>query len=136
MWLYETSIEFNHALVAQFNERCGQFVAMVAKDRTGSVEERVATCLLGLINPVLYPGTGNVLPLSQEEVGHLCGMSRQTVNGVLKDLEHAGLIRVEFKQVTVLDLPRLLEHAVQSPSKQRCPSQDWHPPRTGRGAAR
>lgn len=111
MWLFETSIEFNHALVSQLNERCGQFLGMVALDRTGSVGERVAKCLLSLINPVLYPGTGNVLPLSQEEVGYLCGLSRQTVNRVLKDLEQAALVRLEFKQVTVLDPTRLLEHA-------------------------
>jgi CRP/FNR family cyclic AMP-dependent transcriptional regulator len=113
MWLFETSIAFNHALVHQLNERCGQFVGMVTLERTGSVGERVAKCLLSLINPVLYPGTGNALPLTQEEVGYLCGLSRQTVNAVLKDLEQAGLVRVDFKQVTVLDLTRMLEYAAQ-----------------------
>lgn len=126
MWLYETSIEFNHVLVNQLNERSGQFLGMVAMDRTGSVRERVAKSLLGLINPVLYPGTGNVLPLSQEEVGHLCGLSRQTVNGVLKDLEHAGLVRVDFKQVTVLDLPRLFDYAAHSQPQPHCPHLGSH----------
>jgi len=114
MWLFETSIEFNHALVSQLNERCSQFFSMVTLDRTGTVEERVARCMLGLINPVLYPGTGRALQLSQEEVGYLCGLSRQTVNRVLRDLEQAGLVRVDFKQVTVLDPERLLSYTVRS----------------------
>ena len=126
MWLFDTSIEFNHALVSQLNERCGQFLGMVTADRTGSVGERVANCLLSLINPVLYPGTDNALPLSQEEVGYLCGLSRQTVNGVLKELEHAGLVRVDFKQVTVLDLARLREYAAHSRLQPACPRQGSH----------
>lgn len=115
MWLLETSIAFNHAILQQINERCSQFLGMLTLDRTASVEERVANCMSALMNPVLYPGTGALLPLSQEEIGHLCGLSRQTVNRVLKDFEQAGLVRVTFKHVEVLDLARLLHFAAVGP---------------------
>ena len=45
--------------------------------------------------------------LSQEEIGLLSACSRQRTNEVLHELERAGLLRVEFGRVTVLDLPGL-----------------------------
>ena len=60
-----------------------------------------------LFNPVLYPGIGSSLPVSQEELGQLVGLSRQRVNQALKRLEAEGLLRVEYGSVSVLDLARL-----------------------------
>ena len=112
IWLYETSIDFNHALIDQLNERCGQFLGIMTCERVGTVEERVAQCMMSLLNPVLYPGTGPSLQLSQEEIGYLSGLSRQMVNRALKNLEQAGLIKVEFRHVTVLNLDGLINFTV------------------------
>jgi CRP-like cAMP-binding protein len=60
-----------------------------------------------MFNPHLYPGTGRELQISQEEIGYLSDLSRQRVNAALKDLEQAGLIRVGYGAIVVLDLPRL-----------------------------
>lgn len=114
IWLYENSIGFNHALIDQLNERCGQFLGIMTYDRFGSVEERVAQCMMTLINPVLYPGTGQDLQLSQEEIGYLSGLSRQMVNKALKTLEGKKLIKVEFRHVIVLDIPGLLTFTVNN----------------------
>ena len=50
---------------------------------------------------------GASLPVSQEELGQLVGLSRQRVNQALKVLEQAGLLRIDYGGVTVLDLPGL-----------------------------
>jgi hypothetical protein len=91
----------------QLNERLGQFIAMVEHDRLLGPDGRLARALAGLFNPHLYPGIGPSLPVSQEELGQLVGLSRQRVNQSLKVLEQAGLLRIDYGGVTVLDLAGL-----------------------------
>jgi CRP/FNR family cyclic AMP-dependent transcriptional regulator len=106
-WLLDNSITFNRFLLVQLNERLGQFIGQVEHDRLLDVEARVARCLAAMYNAHLYPDTGADLALSQEEVGYLSGISRQRVNQALKALERAGLLRVEYGGVVVLDVPGL-----------------------------
>jgi DNA-binding GntR family transcriptional regulator len=47
------------------------------------------------------------LQISQEEIGHLSGLSRQRVNHALHVLQEAGLLRVEHIGITVVDLDGL-----------------------------
>ena len=108
--LLDESIAFNRFLLVQLNERLGQFIGQVEYDRLLSVEARVARCLAAMFNPHLYPGTGRELQISQEEIGYLSDLSRQRVNAALKDLEQAGLIRVGYGGIVVLDLPRLRQY--------------------------
>jgi len=105
--LLDGSVAFNRFLLVQLNERLGQFIGMVEHDRLLGPEARLAQCLAGLFNPVLYPGIGASLPVSQEELGQLAGLSRQRVNQALQVLERAGLLRVDYGGVTVLDLAGL-----------------------------
>ena len=105
--LLDTNFAFNRFLIVQLNERLGQFIAMIEHDRLRGPEARLARSLAGLFNPVLYPGIGTTLPVSQEELGQLVGLSRQRVNQALKRLEAESLLRVEYGGVTVLDLARL-----------------------------
>jgi CRP-like cAMP-binding protein len=108
--LMDTNFAFNRFLITQLNERLGQFIALVEHGRLHGPDARLARSLAGLFNPVLYPGIGPTLPLSQEELGQLVGLSRQRVNQALKRLEADGLVRVEYGGVTVLDLARLREY--------------------------
>lgn len=105
--LLDSNLAFNRFLIVQLNERLGQFVALVEHGRLHGPEARLARSLAGLFNPVLYPGVGLSLPVSQEELGQLVGLSRQRVNQALKRLEADGLVRVDYGSVTVLDLDRL-----------------------------
>jgi CRP-like cAMP-binding protein len=57
--------------------------------------------------PFLYPGVGQKLQVSQEEIGNLSGISRQRVNQALQALEREGLLRVEYGGVTILNLEGL-----------------------------
>jgi CRP-like cAMP-binding protein len=104
MALLDESVAFNRFLLVQLNERLGQFIGMVEHDRLLGPDARLARGLAGLFNPLLYPGVGPTLPISQDELGQLVGLSRQRVNRGLKVLEERGLLRIEYGAVTVLDL--------------------------------
>jgi CRP-like cAMP-binding protein len=47
------------------------------------------------------------LALSQDELAQLTGLSRQTVNRLLKELEEAGLVELGSRTIRVLDPSRL-----------------------------
>ncbi|MEW5888181.1 MAG: Crp/Fnr family transcriptional regulator [Pseudomonadota bacterium] len=106
-WLLDTSIGFNRFLLHQLNERLGYFIAIVEYDRLLGPDERVARCLANLFNPYLNPGLERELQLSQEEIGFLSGLSRQRANQALQVLEKAGILRVEYGRITILDLEAL-----------------------------
>jgi CRP-like cAMP-binding protein len=110
MWLLDNSIGFNRFLLIQLNERLGQFIAMVERDRLLGPDARVARSIAAMYNPHLYPGLGPHLPISQEEIGYLAGISRQRANQALKALEQAGLLRVEYGGVTVIDAEGLRKY--------------------------
>ena len=98
-----TSLPFSQFLVAHLNLRLGQAMAIIEAGRIRSPEQRVALYL----GQLFWPGQRR-LNLSQEELGHLIGLSRQTVNKVLKTLERRGLVSLEFGRITILDDPGLL----------------------------
>ncbi|MEP7067689.1 MAG: Crp/Fnr family transcriptional regulator [Usitatibacter sp.] len=106
-WLLGTDIGFNRFLLMQLNERLGQFIAMVEYERLLDPDARVARSLAGLFNPVLYPDQATDVQLSQEELGYLSGVSRQRVNQALQVLEKAGLLKVDYGRIRILDLDGL-----------------------------
>jgi CRP-like cAMP-binding protein len=106
-WLLDHSICFNRYLLTQLNERLGQFIGLLESERLLDTDARVARCLATLFNPVLYPGLGRHLRVSQEEIGYLTGVSRQRVNRSLKVLQFAGYLSTEYGGITVRDLEGL-----------------------------
>ncbi|MEO9148983.1 MAG: Crp/Fnr family transcriptional regulator [Burkholderiaceae bacterium] len=106
-WLIDHSLGFNRFLMNQLNERLSQFIAAREIDRMSDPDMRVARSLAALFNPVLYPGVGSVLRITQQELGYLVGLSRQRVNEALAVLEQQGSIRVEYGGLRVLDLEML-----------------------------
>ncbi len=107
MWLLNTSMPFNRFVITLLNERLAQFIGMVEHDRLLGPDARLARCLGSMFNPHLYPGIGPVLPISQDEIAQLVGLSRQRTNQALQRLEQAGLLRLEYGSITVTDLPGL-----------------------------
>jgi DNA-binding XRE family transcriptional regulator len=91
----------------QLNERLGQFIAAREIDRLNDPDIRVARNLAALFHPVLYPGVGTLLRITQQELGYLVGLSRQRVNEALRSMQDAQLIRIEYGGVRVLDLQAL-----------------------------
>ena len=106
-WLLDHSIGFNRFIMNQLNERLGQFIAAREIDRLNSPDIRVARSLAALFNPILYPGVGQVLHITQQELAYLVGLSRQRVNEALNALAAQGAIRVEYGGLRVLDLAAL-----------------------------
>ena len=106
-WLLDHSIGFNRFVMNQLNERLGQFIAAREIDRMNNPDIRVARSLASLFNPVLYPGVGEVLRITQQELASLVGLSRQRVNEALTALAAQGSIRVEYGGLRVLDLSAL-----------------------------
>lgn len=106
-WLLDHSIGFNRFVMNQLNERLGQFIAAREIDRMTNPNIRVARSLAALFNPVLYPGLGTVLRITQQELAYLVGLSRQRVNEALTTLASASAIEVEYGGLRVLDLQAL-----------------------------
>jgi CRP-like cAMP-binding protein len=106
-WLLDHSIAFNRFLLTQLNERLAQAYATIESERLQGPDGRVARCLANLFNPVLYPGLGRQLRVSQEELGYLTGLSRQRVNRALSALAERGLLRAHYGRVEVFDLDGL-----------------------------
>jgi CRP/FNR family transcriptional regulator, cyclic AMP receptor protein len=111
-WLLDRSIGFNRFVMQQLNERLGQFIAAREIDRLVHPDARVARSLASLFHPVLYPGVGELLRITQQELGYLVGLSRPRVNEALNALQTAGVIRIEYGGVRVLDLERLRLYGV------------------------
>jgi CRP/FNR family cyclic AMP-dependent transcriptional regulator len=106
-WLIDRSIPFNRFITQQLNERLGQFIAAREIDRMTDADARVARSLAALFHPVLYPGVGTLLRITQQELGYLVGLSRQRVNEALQTLQDRGCIRIEYGGVRVTDIDAL-----------------------------
>ena len=106
-WLLDHSIGFNRFVMNQLNERLAQFIGTIEADRTPSPEQRVARNLAALVNPVLFPGVGGVLRITQQELAYLVGLSRQRVNEALKTLAAQGVLQIEYGGLRILDLGAL-----------------------------
>lgn len=104
--LLATCLPFNHFLVAHLNRRLGQAMTIIEAGRLRSPEQRVALYL----SRVFWQGRRRLV-LSQEELGHLVGLSRQTVNRALKSMEQQGLVSLALGRVTMLDEQALTAHA-------------------------
>jgi CRP-like cAMP-binding protein len=106
-WLLDHSIGFNRFIMHQLNERLGQFIAAREIDRLNNPDIRVARSLAALFNAALYPGVGEVLRITQQELAYLVGLSRQRVNESLCTLHNLGIVRVEYGGLRVLNLDQL-----------------------------
>ncbi len=106
-WLLDHSIPFNRAVLAQLNERLGQLMGAKEHARLLSLQGRVAAALGEMFNPILYPAAELGIEISQEELGYIAGVSRQRVNRALAALRDAGIVRLSYGRITVLDRARL-----------------------------
>ena len=106
-WLLDQSIGFNRFVMNQLNERLSQFIGVVGAGRSASPEQRVARNLAALVNPVLFPGVGEVLRITQQELAYLAGLSRQRVNEALRTLQERGVLRIEYGGLRIVQAQAL-----------------------------
>ena len=116
--LLDHSIGFNRFVMNQLNERLGQFIAAREIDRLTNPDLRVARSLAALFNPVLFPGVGQVLRITQQELANLVGLSRQRVNEALSVLQREQAIVVEYGGLRVLDLDALRNSLFMMPERK------------------
>ncbi|CAN7454699.1 Crp/Fnr family transcriptional regulator [Acidovorax sp. Leaf78] len=96
--LRETHLGFNQFLVLHLNMRLGQAMTIIEAGRTQSTEHRVTLYLSRL-----FWRSTRRLNLTQDELGQLVGLSRQTVNRVLQTLEGLGIVSLDFGKVAIVD---------------------------------
>lgn len=106
-WLLGSSIAFNRFLLDQMNARLAQFVERCEHFRLHDAEHHVVHCLNEMVDPRLYPNTENCVTVSQEGLAHLAGVSRSVVNRTLHKLADQGLVRVDYRSITLLNLSEL-----------------------------
>ena len=107
LWLCETNASFDRFLLNQINERLHWFMGDFVAHRLLGPDLLVARALVGLLHPWLNPGARRRIEISQEEVAHLAGVSRQRCNRALRTMEADGLVALEYGAVTTLDLDGL-----------------------------
>jgi CRP/FNR family transcriptional regulator, cyclic AMP receptor protein len=104
--LLAASLPFSHAVLHHMNQRLSQAMAIIEANRSGSLEQRLALYL----GPPFWHGL-RTLNLSQQELGTLAGMSRQSTNKALRCLEARGLITLRFGRVLATTAGALEEFA-------------------------
>jgi CRP-like cAMP-binding protein len=67
-----------------------------------------------LENPHARQGVSVALDVSQEGLGHMLGVSRQSVNKVLKQWEGLGVLQVSYRGILLLDLKALKRLALHA----------------------
>ena len=107
--LQRDNLRFNQYLVQHLNMRLGQAMALIEASRIRAPEHRVALYLSRL-----FWRSTRRLYLTQEELGTLVGLSRQTVNRVLRLLADRAIVSLDLGRVSILDdaaLSRFLQES-------------------------
>jgi CRP-like cAMP-binding protein len=102
------------SLLQQISRRLRRSNAAVADLVFSDVPGRVAKALLDLSERFGVQADGGLLvahDLTQEELAHLVGASRETVNKALADFAGRGWLRLEPRAVVLMDIERLQRRA-------------------------
>lgn len=105
--LVRNSIGFNRFLINQLNERLCLIIGQLESERLTDTDARVARAIVGMFHPLQSPNDKRHLAISQLELAHLAGISRQRVNRSLNALKNAGLVTLGYGGVTILDFDGL-----------------------------
>lgn len=94
----------------------GKLMAMLGHQKA---ETRLANCLLNFSQRYRKQGHADLsfrLPMSRQDMGDYLGLSLETISRLLSRFQAEGLLRVQGRQVHVLDLTRLgsmAEHCLE-----------------------
>ncbi len=110
-WLRQQQPPFTDYLLRQVNDRLHWFMGNLVARGLLDTDSQVARALVSMVHPLLNPRGERHLQLSQEELANLVAVSRQSCNAALMRLKEAGLVRIEYGGIFVLDLPGLQQLA-------------------------
>ena len=95
---------FKDFIYAQINERLHYFMDHVGDVRLMRGPARVANALCGLAHPLNNPLGLIHLPIAQDELAAIAGVSRQRCNLALQHMQAEGWLDVGYGQLTLLAL--------------------------------
>lgn len=90
--------------------RQGDSLRLLNDQQLGSLEQRMAATIVDLarIHGIESGGGTELgLRLPQEQLGAMLGITRQSVNRLLRGFEEAGLIATDYNRLTIRDHPSL-----------------------------
>lgn len=96
--------------------RHGDSLRQLNIQKLGSLEERMAATLADLSRIHGMAGERGIelaLRLPQEQLGAMLGVTRQSINKLLRGFEEAGLIAVDYNRITIRDPAALDAMAMQ-----------------------
>jgi len=96
--------EFAHWLLKSLSNQLRAALDRIEGDRQLSAEQRMVRLLADMARR-----DGATLTVSQQALGELIGVSRITAGQVLRRLEESGLIRLDYRRITVPDPDRLAD---------------------------
>jgi CRP-like cAMP-binding protein len=89
-------------------------MTFAARALSQPVSVQLACALSNLARRTSRGPKGATIPLRQEDLANLVGVSRQTLSPLLRNLQIRGIIRLGYGYVEVLDRPAL-EHEAGQP---------------------
>lgn len=96
--------------------RHGDSLRQLNDQKLGSLEQRMAATLAGLARTHGVAGDRGTelgLRLPQEQLGAMLGVTRQSVNKLLRALEEAGVIATDYNRITIVRTDLLDEIAMR-----------------------
>ncbi len=99
-----------HQLFRLLSKEIGQDTDMVALLSRSPAEERLASFLLSLSERYQRRGFSAkefILSMSRQEIGSYLGLALETVSRLFTRFQEDGILRVDRKHITILDLERL-----------------------------
>lgn len=96
--------EFAQWLLKSLSNQLRAALDRIEEDRQLSAEQRMVRLLTQMSRR-----DGKTLTVSQQALGELIGVSRITASQILRRLEERGLVRLDYRRITVLDPGRLAD---------------------------
>jgi CRP/FNR family cyclic AMP-dependent transcriptional regulator len=100
---------FSKAVMKLLANHMRYLIDLVADSSLNDLPERVARRILGAIEDGREDGP---IELSQSEIAHMVGASRQSVNKVLQQFQQEHLISISYGGLTVIALNKLRKQAM------------------------
>lgn len=94
------------AMLGAISEELQEMIGRLAAQRSRSVEERVGVFLLNLAGK-----DGGAVQIGQQQLADLVGVSRATINAVLRRFEREGMIARGYGRIDICDNHALAELA-------------------------
>ena len=109
--LLQTQAAFKDFILMQIVERLHYFMDHVGDGRLMQVPAQVANTLCGLMHPLNNPLRQLQLPISQDEIAAIAGVSRQRCNQTLSHMQEQGWLCIRYGGLTLIAPDRIAELA-------------------------